>query len=142
MIGWAAASGSVGIESLLLFLIIFFWTPPHFWALALVRCDDYARAGVPMLPVTAGANETRRQILLYAAILAPLATAPALLGFAGLFYGLAAAVLGAVFLALAFEVYRRRDAASSNQAAVSLFAFSILYLFLLFAVLLVEGLTG
>jgi protoheme IX farnesyltransferase len=139
MIGWAAATGSIGLESVVLFLIVLFWTPPHFWALALTRREDYARAGVPMLPVVAGAAETRRQILLYAAILAPLGVAPACFGFAGWRYGLFAALLGAGFLALAFEVYRRRETAVADAAARRLFAFSILYLFLLFAALLVEA---
>jgi protoheme IX farnesyltransferase len=98
MIGWAAVTGSIGIESILLFLIIFFWTPPHFWALALLKKEDYARAGVPMLPNVAGDAETRKQILIYSFILAPLGVAPALLGFAGLAYGLASAALGIVFL--------------------------------------------
>jgi protoheme IX farnesyltransferase len=139
MIGWAAATGSIGLESIVLFLIVLFWTPPHFWALALTQREDYARAGVPMLPVVAGAAETRRQILLYAAILAPLGVAPAFLGFAGWRYGMLAALLGAAFLALAFEVYRRRQALAADAAARRLFAFSILYLFLLFAALLVEA---
>jgi protoheme IX farnesyltransferase len=139
MIGWAAATGTIGLESVILFLIIFFWTPPHFWALALLRRDEYARAGVPMLPVVAGEAETRRQILLYAAILAPLGVAPACFGFAGWLYGLLSALLGAAFLALAFEVYRRREAMAAEAAARRLFAFSILYLFLLFAALLVEA---
>ncbi len=139
MIGWAAATGSIGLESIVLFLIVLFWTPPHFWALALTQREDYARAGVPMLPVVAGEAETRRQILLYAAILAPLGVAPAFLGFAGWRYGLFAALLGAGFLALAFEVYRRREAMAADAAARRLFAFSILYLFLLFAALLVEA---
>jgi protoheme IX farnesyltransferase len=141
MIGWAAVTGSIGLESILLFLIIFFWTPPHFWALALLKKDDYARAGVPMLPNVAGDDETRKQILVYSFIVAPLGVAPAFLGFAGLFYGVASAVLGAAFLLLAFEVWRRRGA-SAHSAARKLFAFSILYLFLLFAILLVEPLFG
>ncbi len=136
MIGWAAASGSIGIESVLLFLLILFWTPPHFWALALIRSDEYARAGVPMLPVVAGADETRRQILIYSAILAPLGVAPAALGFAGLAYGAVAAALGAIFLALAYDLYRRQ---SAGEAAKRLFGYSVLYLFLLFAALLVEA---
>jgi heme o synthase len=141
MIGWAAVTGSIGLESVLLFLIIFFWTPPHFWALALLKKDDYARAGIPMLPNVAGDDETRKQILIYSFILAPLGVAPALLGFAGLFYGVASAAFGAVFLLLAFEVWRRRGT-SADSAARKLFAFSILYLFLLFAILLVEPLLG
>jgi protoheme IX farnesyltransferase len=138
MIGWAAATGSVGFESVLLFLIIFFWTPPHFWALALLRAPEYARAGVPMLPVVAGADETRKQILIYAAILAPLGVSPALLGFAGIAYGAVAAVLGGLFMRGAWHVVRPRRAAG-EAAARRLFGFSVLYLFLLFAALLVEA---
>ena len=141
VIAWAAASGAIGVESVLLFLIVFFWTPPHFWALALLRKDEYARAGVPMLPVVAGDDATRTQILIYSLILAPLGTAPALLGFAGLAYGIAAGALGLVFLALALAVWRRRGAAA-DTACRRLFAFSILYLFLLFAALLVERLVA
>lgn len=142
MIGWAAVTGSISIESIVLFLIIFFWTPPHFWALALLKKDDYARAGVPMLPNVAGEGETRRQILLYSLILAPLGAAPWLLGYAGVAYGIAAATLGLVFLALAFEIWRNRSAAAAASAARKLFAYSILYLFLLFAMLLVEPMVG
>jgi protoheme IX farnesyltransferase len=142
MIGWAAVTGSIGIESILLFLIIFFWTPPHFWALALLKKDDYARAGVPMLPNVAGDDETRKQILIYSFILVPLGIAPSFLGFAGLAYGLASGALGAMFLLLAFDVWRRREGAAAASAARRLFAFSILYLFLLFAILLIEPVFG
>ncbi|MDE1566822.1 heme o synthase [Aquabacter sp. P-9] len=142
MVAWAAASGSVSLESLLLVAIIFFWTPPHFWALALYRADDYARAGVPMLPVTAGPDETRRQILLYTLFLVPLAISPVVLGYAGLAYGVVAAVTGAGMVWLAFDVYRRREGAEAVKAAKRLFGFSILYLFLLFATLLVEALVA
>jgi protoheme IX farnesyltransferase len=139
MIGWAAATGSIGLESIILFLMIFFWTPPHFWALALLRKDDYARVGVPMLPNVAGDRETRKQIVIYAAIMAALGVLPALLGFAGIFYGAVSAVLGAIFFALALDVWRKTRGAAAEMAAKRLFAFSVLYLFLLFAVLLVEG---
>jgi protoheme IX farnesyltransferase len=142
MIGWAAVTGSIGLESIVLFLIIFFWTPPQFWALALLKKDDYARAGIPMLPNVAGDGETRKQILIYSFIVAPLGVAPALLGFAGLAYGIAASALGVAFLALAFDIYRRNGGAAADSAARRLFAFSILYLFLLFAILLVEPLFG
>jgi protoheme IX farnesyltransferase len=142
MIGWAAVTGSIGLESVVLFLIIFFWTPPHFWALALLKKDDYARAGIPMLPNVAGDGETRKQILIYSFILAPLGVAPALLGFAGAVYGVAAAGLGVAFLAFAFDIYRRKGGAAADSAARRLFAFSILYLFLLFAILLVEPIFG
>lgn len=145
MIGWAAATGSVSLESVVLFLIIFMWTPPHFWSLALIRCRDYDRAGVPMLPVVSGAGETRRQILIYSVLLAPLGLAPALMGFAGVIYGAFATLLGVVFVALSVRVYRETEGAAADQAARKLFKFSIFYLFGLFAVLLAEhvaGLTG
>jgi protoheme IX farnesyltransferase len=138
MIGWAAATGSVGIESVALFLIIFMWTPPHFWALALYRTRDYARAGVPMLPVTAGPDETRKQIVIYSALLVPLALSPSFIGLAGGLYALVAMVLGAIFLSLALAVYRTREGREADHAARQLFAFSILYLFGLFAMLLIE----
>jgi protoheme IX farnesyltransferase len=139
MIGWAAATGAIGLESVLLFLIIFFWTPPHFWALALLRKKEYARAGVPMLPVVAGEDETRRQILIYSVVVALVGLTPALFGFAGFAYGVSAALLGALFLFLAIEVWRKRRGYAAQAAARRLFAFSVLYLFLLFAILLVEG---
>src|SRR3954447_20819381 len=138
MIGWAAATGGISLESVLLFLIIFFWTPPHFWALSLYRADDYARAGIPMLPVVSGQRETRRQILLYTLILAPLGVAPWLIGFAGPIYGAVATVTGGVMLALAIRLLSDR----SDRAAKHLFAFSILYLFLLFAFLLIDRAMG
>jgi protoheme IX farnesyltransferase len=140
MIGWAAVTGSVSLESIILFLIIFFWTPPHFWALALYRSRDYERAGVPMLPVVAGAQETRRQILLYSTLLAPLAVLPAFVGPGGVLYLVVSAVLGAMLLFYAVKVYRVREGRAADHAAKELFAFSILYLFLLFAVLLAEQL--
>jgi len=137
VIGWVAVTGSISLEPILLFLIIFFWTPPHFWALSLYRADDYARAGVPMLPVVAGDLATRRHILLYTLILAPLGVSPWLFGYAGWLYAGAALLSGAVMVALAWQVYAERRPA--DKASKQLFAFSILYLFLLFAVLLVEG---
>jgi heme o synthase len=135
MIGWAAATGSIAIEPILLFLIIFFWTPPHFWALSLFRAEDYARAGVPMLPVVAGEAETRRQILLYALILAPLGAAPWFFGYAGPIYGVVAVAAGAAFVALALRLRAERHGYAASKR---MFAFSILYLFLLFAMLLVD----
>jgi len=139
MIGWAAVTGSVGLESILLFLIIFMWTPPHFWALALLRLRDYERVGVPMLPVVAGPAETRRQILLYSLVLVPLAVVPACIGLGGIAYGVASVVLGAVFLRLAVDVWRITEGREADQACKRLFWFSILYLYVLFAILVVEG---
>ena len=138
MIGWAAATGTVSLESFVLFLIIFMWTPPHFWALALLRVRDYERAGVPMLPVVNGEDETRRQILIYSLILAPLGCVPALVGLGGALYTIAAGFLGAFFVMFAFACYREREGRRAERAAKNLFAYSVLYLFLLFAVLLVE----
>ena len=138
MIGWAAATGSVGIESILLFLMIFFWTPPHFWALSLLRADDYARARVPMLPVVSGVQETRRQILLYSGLLIPVGAAPWLMGYAGLFYGVIALASGAAMAGLAWRLLASREAAEAARTAGRLFGFSILYLVILFAALLLD----
>lgn len=133
-IGWAAVTGQVSLESTALFLIIFFWTPPHFWALALCRAGDYATAGVPMLPVIAGRAETRRQIMIYTSLLILLSFAPLILGIAGFAYGGAVAVMGAYFLLLAVRVLGEQG----NRSAHRMFRFSILYLFVLFAALIIE----
>lgn len=145
MIGWAAVTGEISLLPIMMFAIIFFWTPPHFWALALYRSGDYAKAGVPMLPVVQGDRETRRQILLYSLLLAPLAVTPWLLGGASAFYGATVAALGAAFVALAVGVWRRDEAAAAadgHRAAKRLFGFSILYLFLVFALLLADHALG
>ena len=139
IIGWAAVTGGIAIEPTLLFLIIFFWTPPHFWALSLYRTEDYARAGIPMLPVVAGEAATRRQIVIYTLILAPLGVTPWLLGYAGPLYGIVAVAAGAAMIALALRVHGEK---TGHTASKQLFAFSILYLFLLFAVLLIDRLSG
>jgi protoheme IX farnesyltransferase len=138
VVGWAAATGSLSVEPLLLFLIIFFWTPPHFWALALFRSDDYARAGVPMLPVVAGPDATRLQILLYSIVLAAVAVAPWPLGYFDAVYGVTSLLLGAAMLAFAINVYRLRQGREASRVTRRLFAFSIFYLFALFATLLIE----
>ena len=142
MIGWAAVTGTVSIESVVLFLIIFMWTPPHFWALALYRCRDYERVGVPMLPVVAGADETRRQILIYSLLLVPLAVAPAFLSLGGLTYLVASVALGVAFLYQTWKVYRVRQGRAADREAKRLFVYSIFYLFGLFAVLLIEQAIG
>jgi protoheme IX farnesyltransferase len=134
LVGWAAATGEIGLPALALFALIFFWTPPHFWALALYRCGDYARAGVPMLPVVAGPDATKRQMLLYTVLLWPLALAPTLLGVTGWLYGGAALALSALFTGMAVRVLRDRGERSARQ----MFGFSILYLFLLFALMIVD----
>ncbi len=138
IVGWAAVTGDVGLPALLLFAIIFFWTPPHFWALALYRSGDYQRAGVPMLPVVAGARETKKQMLAYTILLWPLALAPALLGVAGALYGAVALALSALFTGAAVRVWRD----SGERSARQMFAFSILYLFLLFAFLVIDRAPG
>jgi protoheme IX farnesyltransferase len=140
VIGWTAVTGSIGWESLVLFAIIFLWTPPHFWALALYKADEYARAGVPMMPVARGAARTRTEILVYSVVLALAGVAPTLLGFAGVVYGAVAVVAGVLFVAAAFRVFRSREGVAGERSARDLFAYSILYLFLLFAVLLAEAL--
>jgi protoheme IX farnesyltransferase len=140
VVAWAAVTNSVSIESLTLFLIIFLWTPPHFWALSLYRSDDYAKAGVPMLPVVSGAANTKRQILAYSVVLTVAAAIlPPVLGFATVAYGIVAALLGVVFVYVAWTVYRMPADDTEMKPARRLFAYSMLYLFLLFAILLVEG---
>jgi len=137
-VGWAAASGTAPLNAWLLVAIIFFWTPPHFWALSLTTGDDYERAGVPMLPVAKGEPATRLQILIYSLILVPLALAPAFTGLGGVAYLAIAALGGAAFVALAAKLYIGKDRADAKR----LFGFSIFYLFALFAALLVEHLAG
>jgi len=136
VIGWAAATGNIGVEPVILFLIVFLWTPPHFWALALNRADEYANARVPMLPVVAGRAATTRQILIYSALLLPVSLLPWALGFAGALYGATALISGAIFVALAVRLRESRGV--YLRTAQRLFAFSISYLFLLFAALLAD----
>ncbi len=133
IVGYAAATGEISLASIALFAIIFVWTPPHFWALALVRAEEYGRAGIPMLPNVKGADRTRRDILFYTVVLAPLGLAPWLIGFASLAYGVIALALGALMLLFSARVYYSRIGAEADQRANQLFGFSILYLFVLFA---------
>ena len=147
VIGWAAVTGSVDLIPLVLFAIVFIWTPPHFWSLALWANDDYRRAGVPMLPVVAGAKETRRQILLYTLVLVPLTLVPYLMGFSGLLYGVTAGVLGLVFWERVYRVITDRQDALGNSLtgdapAKAAFKYSVLYLFVLFAALAFDRLIG
>ncbi len=138
MVGWAAVTGDVSLASSVLFLIIFVWTPPHFWALSLYRCQDYARVGVPMLPVVAGPEKTRRHILGYALALLPVSLLPSALGFAGPLYGLAALALGGVFVGYAIRLWRDR----SQRTASRMFRYSIVYLFALFFALIADKALG
>jgi protoheme IX farnesyltransferase len=137
-IGWLAAGGSLTLEPLILFGIIFIWTPPHFWALALVKNDDYTRAGIPMMPVVAGAQSTINQIVAYAVVLAPFAVLPAVIGMASVVYGVAAAMLGFGFVAYALRLKRE----PSDANAMALFKYSILYLFLIFLALGLDAVLG
>jgi heme o synthase len=141
LLGWAAATGDVSTLPALLFAIIFLWTPPHFWALALFVKTDYAAAGVPMLPVTAGVKATRAQIMLYSVVLAAAVVAPWVLGLTGFIYGAAAMALSAIFLALAIRVWRNQAIDPAQMGPEKkLFGFSILYLFILFGVLVADRL--
>src|SRR5689334_18055969 len=137
LIGWAAVTGDVGWGAVALFAIVFFWTPPHFWALSLYRAGEYAAAGVPMLPVVAGPRETKRQMLIYTLMLWPASLAPWLLGVAGPIYGVCAGGLSLAFTGMAVRVWRDRGDAGERSAR-QMFQFSLFYLFLIFAVLLLE----
>ncbi|PZR90487.1 MAG: protoheme IX farnesyltransferase [Stutzerimonas stutzeri] len=139
MIGEAVVTGDFGLTSIVLFAIIFLWTPPHFWALALVKSGDYARAGIPMLPNVAGPAATRRQIVAYTLVLTPVAVLPALMGFGGVIYLVVSVVTGLAMIGLSLRVLKVTEGEPANKAAYALFGFSILYLFLLFAVLLAEN---
>jgi len=138
MIGWAAATGQVSLESIALFLLIFMWTPPHFWALALYRAGDYEKAGVPMMPVVAGARSTKLQMLVYTVLLFPLALAPWFMGMAGAVYGAMAVLLGGLFILASIRVWHD----NSDQSARKMFAYSIFYLFALFTLLIVDRAPG
>lgn len=142
MVAWVAVTGTIDAGSIALFLLIFMWTPPHFWALALFREGDYEKAGVPMLPNIAGRSETKKQILVYSVLLVPTIAAPLLTGTSGLLYALGASVLTIRFLADAVAVYRASDRNAEDRAAKRLFGFSILWLFAIFALILAEKLLG
>ena len=139
MIGWVAVTGDITLMPVLLFLIIFMWTPPHFWALALFVKTDYANVGIPMMPVVRGETSTRRQILAYAVLLVPIAAAPWFIGGTSYIYGIASLALSLAFLALSFPVaFRQTGANDTMKPEKRLFAFSIIYLFALFAALVAD----
>jgi protoheme IX farnesyltransferase len=138
VIGWAAATGSVSLECIILFLIIFLWTPPHFWALALFKKDEYARAGIPMMPNVAGPASTRRQIFAYALAILPVGVLPALLGFASIGYGVVAAGLGLAFVWHAWKVLKMTDGERAMKPAKALFGYSLFYLFAIFTAYLAD----
>jgi protoheme IX farnesyltransferase len=138
MIAWTAVTGSIDLASVSLFLVIFMWTPPHFWALALFKMGDYETAGVPMLPNVAGPDATRAQIWWYSVAMAPVALLPVLFGVSGLVYGATAAVLTGIFIKHAWSVYRLRDGKAAERAPKVLFGYSIIYLFAMFGAMLVD----
>jgi protoheme IX farnesyltransferase len=140
VVAYAAATGTMAIEPWVLFAIIFIWTPPHFWALALVKSAEYARVGVPMMPNAKGPDRTRTEILVYSILLAPIGVAPWLMGFASLVYGVVSIIGGVAMIAFAVNVYRVRSAELGDKAAMKLFGVSILYLFALFGLIVVERL--
>jgi protoheme IX farnesyltransferase len=147
VVGWAAVTGSITLMPLILFAIVFFWTPPHFWSLALWANDDYRRAGVPMLPVVAGAKETRRQIVIYTLLLVPISLLPCVFGFAGMVYGITALALGAGYLWQVMLVARDRQdergvSLTNDAPAKAAFKYSIVYLFVLFGALPIDRLIG
>ncbi|WP_428054909.1 heme o synthase [Devosia oryzisoli] len=138
MVGWAAVTGTASWESFVLFLIIFLWTPPHFWALALYKQSDYGAAGIPMMPNVAGEASTKRQILGYSVVLALTSLLPVVLGLSGLVYGAVAVVTGAWFVHLAVRLWRQQQSGPMRRAARALFTFSLSYLFVLFLALLAD----
>ena len=142
IIGWACVTNSISLESIALFAIIFLWTPAHFWALALFKSEDYGRAGVPMLPNVAGERTTKNQIVLYAVLTAVSGIVPTLMGFAGMVYGVIAAVLGAAFIWYSVQVWRMPDGDKKMIPAKKLFGYSLLYLFAIFTSLLVDALVS
>ncbi|MDG1995085.1 MAG: heme o synthase [Emcibacteraceae bacterium] len=143
MVAWAAVTGDVSFESVVLFAIIFMWTPPHFWALSLFACKDYESAGIPMLPVVSGEKVTKNQIMLYTLAMVPVTLLPWYFGFAGIFYGATAALLGGMFIWLSFALLTDKVSVDENSAsAKKVFFYSIFYLFALFAALGLENLIG
>ncbi|WP_274629786.1 heme o synthase [Arvimicrobium flavum] len=139
VIGWAAVTGAVSLESVILFLIIFLWTPPHFWALALFKSDDYARVGIPMMPNVAGEASTRRQIFAYAVVVAVVGVLPWTLGYTSAGYGVVAVGLGAGFVWYSWKVLRMQDGDREMKPAKALFAYSLLYLFAIFAAYMADA---
>lgn len=138
VIGWAAVTGNVTIEPIILFAIIFMWTPPHFWALSLYRCEDYKKAGIPMLPVVAGVEETKKQILFYTMLLVPLTFVPVGFDICGIIYAISAAILGIIFIYHAIKVYLDNKKNTASKTSINMFKYSVIYLFLLFTMMMVD----
>ena len=138
VIGWSIATGGVSIEPIILFLLIFIWTPSHFWALSLFKSEDYRKANIPMLPVTSGVKTTKNNILVYSILLFPVALAPFYLKFLGLIYLSFSFPLSAYYIFICFKLFKAKDAKSETIIAKQIFAFSILYLFAIFISILVD----
>src|SRR5690606_3569843 len=138
MLGWACVTGGVSLDSVILFMIIFLWTPAHFWALALFKMRDYGAVGIPMMPNVAGERSTKNQIVVYAVLTAVVAVAPSVTGLAGIGYGLFAAVLGVIFIYCSIAVWRMPDGDQKMIAAKKMFAYSVFYLFAIFSALLAD----
>ena len=138
VIGWSIATGSVSIQPIILFLLIFMWTPSHFWALSLFKSEDYKKANIPMLPVTSGVKTTKKNILLYSILLFPVAIAPYYLEFFGFIYLLFSFPLSAYYIFICFKLYKSKESKNEKTIAKQIFAFSILYLFAIFISILVD----
>jgi len=142
MVGWAAVTGTISLESIVLFLIIFLWTPPHFWALALYKQSDYGAAGIPMLPNVAGEQATKVQILVYSVLLVASTIVPSLIGFTGPIFTAAAVVTGSCFIWFAWALFRTRETVAMKKAGRALFTYSLSYLFVIFLALIVDHVAG
>jgi len=139
VIGWAIATNSISLEPIILFLIIFIWTPSHFWALSLYKMSDYKKAKIPMLPITSGIKKTKLNILIYALILLPIAITPYLLNYSGLIYFLFSSALSFYYVFIAYQLFRSNNSRTEKKLATKLFAYSIFYLFMIFVFILVDN---
>ena len=141
VIGWAIATNGIALEPIILFLIIFIWTPSHFWALSLYKSEDYRKAKIPMLPITSGIRTTKLNIFIYALILFPIAISPFFLNYYGLIYLILAAVLSGYYVFISYKLFKEKDSILEKKLAIKLFAYSILYLFMIFTSILIDKVT-
>jgi|TARA_B110000438_G_scaffold113360_1_gene111174 protoheme IX farnesyltransferase len=138
VIGWAIATSEISLEPIILFLIIFIWTPSHFWALSLYKSEDYRKAKIPMLPITSGVKTTKLNILIYAIILFPFAVSPFILNYSGKFYFILSAILSGYYVFIAYKLFKEKNSTKEKKLATKLFGYSILYLFMIFASILID----
>ena len=138
IIGWAIATNQISLEPIILFLIIFIWTPSHFWALSLYKSDDYRKAKIPMLPITSGVKTTKLNILIYAIILFPIAIAPYMLNFSGLIYFISSSILSSYYIFISYQLFKEKNSIKEKKIATKLFTYSILYLFAIFMFVLID----